>query len=347
MTIDFNLSSDQRQIVESIQDVLTDKFPLSRFRDARGDNHDTRALAEVAALGWLGLGVAEQHGGAGLTLVEDVLLFRALGKHLVTPNVMAGSLGAHLALAVGNAELASEIVTGGVKVSLASRLGPETDSATVHALYDSVGADYCLHWDAAQIACVPIGQLESPQPARCLDKTIALLRVPGLPAGNLSLTGDAAQTLRRRADLLVAAQLLGLAEGALDLAVDYAKLRHQFGQPIGSFQAIKHRCADMKVRVKVLSALVLMAALSEHERRGDAALQIAAARLLASRYALENAAAGIQIHGAMGFTAECDAHRFLVRAHLLENLGSTSSEREVEMASLPLERPDSARSAPR
>ncbi len=346
MTIDFNLGSDQRQVVESIQNVLIDKFPLSRFRGARGGSHDNDALAEIAALGWLGLGVAEEHGGAGLTLVEDVLMFRALGRHLVTPNVMAGSLGVHLALAAGNTVLASEIMTGRMRVCVANRLdGPQPDGAVVHALYDPEGADCCLHWDARQIASVPLSQLGLPQPARCVDKTISLLRVSGAPAGNVSLIGDAAQKLRRRADLLVAAQLLGLAEGALDLATDYAKLRHQFGQAIGSFQAIKHRCADMKVRVKVLTSLVLMAALSEHEGRGDAALQVTAVRLLASRYAIENAASGIQIHGAMGFTAECDAHLFLLRAHLLENLGSTSTEREVEMASLPLETSDCTRSA--
>src|SRR5262249_29947122 len=129
---------------------------------------------------------------------------------------------------------------------------------------------------------------------------------------------------------------LGAAEAALALAVDYAKLRQQFGQPIGAFQAIKHRCADMKLRTKLLGALVLMAALSEREGRSDAAAQIAAARLLAARYALDNAAAGIQIHGAMGFTAECDAHLFLLRAHLIENVGSTAREREVEMAAMPL-----------
>ncbi len=78
----------------------------------------------------------------------------------------------------------------------------------------------------------------------------------------LALVGEDARQLRRRADLLVAAYLLGMAEEALAKAVEYAGIRQQFGQPIGAFQAIKHRCADMSVRVKVLEAQVLMAALS-------------------------------------------------------------------------------------
>src|SRR5262249_4312557 len=158
-------------------------------------------------------------------------------------------------------------------------------SAAALALYDSAGTDFCLRWDAAQIACAPVGQLGALAAAACIDRTIALHRAAAPPAGNLMLTGDAARMLRRRADLLVAAQLLGLAEGALAATVEYAKIREQFGQPIGAFQAIKHRCADMKLRTKALGALVLTAALAEHEGHSDAAAQVAAARLLAPRYA--------------------------------------------------------------
>jgi alkylation response protein AidB-like acyl-CoA dehydrogenase len=337
VTVDLNLGAEQRQIIASVKDVLADRFPLSRFRDARGGDHDKDALAQVAELGWLGLGIEEQFGGAGFALVDDVLLFRELGHHLVTPAVMAGSLGAHLALACGNTGLAADIASGAVRLSLANALrGDEGDRpTTTYVIYDGADADYLLSWDATEFACFPASQLIVPQPGRCIDRTVSLRRASGVATGNLTLTDDAARKLRRRADLLIAAQLLGMTEGALDLSVEYAKLRRQFGQPIGSFQAIKHRCADMKVRAKVLASLVLMAALAEQGGHPDAALQIAAARLLASRYAIENAGAGIQIHGAMGFSAECDAHLFLLRAHLLENVGSTAAEREVEMASLP------------
>lgn len=336
MTIDFDLSADQRQIMNSVDDVLVDRFPLSRFRRQHNAGYDDESLAEVAALGWLGLALDERHGGAGLTLVEDALLFRALGRHLVTPGVMAASVAAHLALAAGQEALAAEIVKGRTRVCLGSRLHGAGPAQPPLALYDPTGANLCLVWDAAHVAGFAIGQLGPLMPGRCIDRTVALQRAAAPSAASLSLADDAARALRQRADLLLAAQLLGLAEGALDAAVDYAKIRHQFGQPIGAFQAIKHRCADMKVRTKVLRSLVLMAALSEHEKRSDAAAQIAAARLLASRYAIENAAAGIQIHGAMGFTAECDAHLYLLRAHLLDNVGSTATEREFEMASLPL-----------
>jgi alkylation response protein AidB-like acyl-CoA dehydrogenase len=337
MTIDLDLDQDQRQVLASIQELLADKFPLSRMRAGSCGDRDRGALGQLAALGWLGLGVEEGHGGAGFTLAEDVLLFRELGRHLVTPSVLASSLGAHIALALGRTDLAREIMEGTVRPCLANRLHGLTSAGPsgTYTIYDSAGAEYLVLWDSSEIACQPFRQVSAVEPGRCIDRSVSLLRATVVTNGEYTLAGDAARRLRLRAELLVAAQLLGIAEGALDLAVGYAKLRRQFGQPIGSFQAIKHRCADMKVRAKLLSALVLMASLSEREGRNDAALQIAAARLLAARYAIENAATGIQIHGAMGFTAECDAHLFLMRAHLLENIGSTSTERELEMASLP------------
>jgi alkylation response protein AidB-like acyl-CoA dehydrogenase len=331
MTVDFNPGAAQRQILDAIRGVLADRFPLARFRHARGGDHDRAALAEVAALGWLGLGVAEEFGGAGFSLAEEVALFRELGRHLATPGVLAGSLGVHTALALGKAELAADIMDGSVRVSLANPLG----GGTTHAIYDAAGADFLLFWSMTEFALLPLDRVSASEPGRCLDRTVSLLRAALAPDAVFTLTGEAAQTLRARADLLVAAQLLGIAEAALDLAVEYAKLRHQFGRPIGAFQAIKHRCADMKLRAKALAALVTMAALAAQEGHRDLAVQVASARLLAARYAIDNASAGIQIHGAMGFSAECDAHLFLLRSHLLEHVGGTTAEREAELASLP------------
>jgi alkylation response protein AidB-like acyl-CoA dehydrogenase len=329
MTIDLDLTAEQRQIVAAIQDVLIDKFPLARFRNVRGGNHDHATLPELARLGWLSLTISENQGGAGLTLVEDVLLFRELGRHLVTPCVLAGSIAVQAALAAGDKELAAGLMQGRLRACLAQKLDD-----TTHAIFDTFGADYVVTWDGRHVACRPAETIASGVPGRCIDHTVSLARA-ALPQGGIHLRDESAQALRGRADLLVAAQLLGIIEAALALAVDYAKLRRQFGQPIGAFQAIKHRCADIKVKARVLSALVLMAALSSASGREEATVQIASARLLAARYARDAAAAGIQIHGGMGFTAECDAHLFLLRTHLLENLGATAAEREIELGFLP------------
>jgi alkylation response protein AidB-like acyl-CoA dehydrogenase len=101
------------------------------------------------------------------------------------------------------------------------------------------------------------------------------------------------------------------------MATSYAKTREQFGHPIGSFQSIKHRCADMAVGADAAAALLLFAALSVAEGRADAAFQDASARVVAEQRALWNARENIQVHGGMGFTAECDAHLYVKRTHLL------------------------------
>jgi hypothetical protein len=128
--------------------------------------------------------------------------------------------------------------------------------------------------------------------------------------------------------LLSAAMLAGICEGARDLATAYAKVRHQFGQPIGAFQAIKHKCADMALRADAAGALVNFASICVATGREDATFQATAAKLLSGQYALLSAKETIQIHGGIGFTVECDAHHFLKRAHLYDQIAGSSRRQQ-------------------
>jgi len=146
-----------------------------------------------------------------------------------------------------------------------------------------------------------------------------------LPLERATLTGtprhaSADPSLWRSARILVCAQLAGCAEAALKLAVDYAQVREQFGQVIARFQALKHMCADMAVRCEATWSQTLLAALSLQGGRAGAAFEVEAAELLARTAAIDITEQCIQLHGGIGFTAECDAHRFLKRAHLLVKL---------------------------
>jgi alkylation response protein AidB-like acyl-CoA dehydrogenase len=124
-----------------------------------------------------------------------------------------------------------------------------------------------------------------------------------------------------------------MAEATRDMAVEYAKTRQQFGKAIGSFQAIKHLCADMAIRAEAAVCQVIFAALVESERRAGARFHSVAARLVAVEAALQNAAQNIQVHGAIGFTAEAEAHLFIKRAHVLEQLwGNTRQQRRQMLA---------------
>jgi alkylation response protein AidB-like acyl-CoA dehydrogenase len=119
------------------------------------------------------------------------------------------------------------------------------------------------------------------------------------------------------------------------MAVAYAKERVQFGKPIGSFQAIKHRCADMAMASEMAWAQLLHATIAQRDGTPGAAYQVKAACLLAGRSAVENSSGSIQVHGGIGFTAEMDAHRFVKRARVLEQLGGDPTEQRAALLAEP------------
>ena len=128
-------------------------------------------------------------------------------------------------------------------------------------------------------------------------------------------------------------QLLGIAEATLELAVEYAKGREQFGRPIGSFQAVKHMLADMFVRQEVCRAAVYAAgATCDDPLVGDVERAVSSAKLSAGEAALQNARACIQVHGGMGYTWEVAAHYYLKRCWVLESLFGTCEEHSERVA---------------
>jgi alkylation response protein AidB-like acyl-CoA dehydrogenase len=135
--------------------------------------------------------------------------------------------------------------------------------------------------------------------------------------------------------VLTAALSSGIASRTTELAVAFAKERHQFDKPIGSFQAVKHMCADMLVRAEVARAAVDAAGVLLDDPDADATTAVHAAKLLASEYAIANAKTNIQVHGGMGFTWEVDAHLYLKRAAVLATrFGGTDRQAEQVAAAL-------------
>jgi alkylation response protein AidB-like acyl-CoA dehydrogenase len=153
---------------------------------------------------------------------------------------------------------------------------------------------------------------------RSLDPLTPVWRVDRLPAGERIGGPEEAARWRRDAQVLGGALLVGLAAATVDLAVTYAKGREQFGKPIGSFQAVKHMCADMLVRAEVARAAVHAAAVTiDQPDVGDAVRAAAGAGLLAVEAAIANGKTCIQVHGGMGFTWEVPAHLYLMRARVV------------------------------
>jgi alkylation response protein AidB-like acyl-CoA dehydrogenase len=288
------------------------------------------AWSRAADLGLFSLGLPEDVGGADCPVVEEALGARALGRHFAPVSVLGSVLGARLAHDAGEPELRDALAEGRERVAVALPRFPGGGTVDVVGL---PGAGWVLSV-AGDVVTLSRVDPDGAADRHSLDRSSSLHR---LPAGQLT---DAVAA--RRGDalvlgrLLAAAMLVGQAEAARDAAVGHAKTREQFGRPIGVHQAIEHACADMAVRCEAASSLLFLAALAQRDKRTDAVFQVSAAKRTAARAALDNARADVQIHGGMGVTWENDAHLFLTRAHVLDQLfGSRHAVRADMLAHAP------------
>jgi alkylation response protein AidB-like acyl-CoA dehydrogenase len=202
------------------------------------------------------------------------------------------------------------------------------------------GPQRVRYWDAGDAVDVLLMRTLSGEWQLLLDPAAQPVDVtPGIdPAYRLVIaTVAAGQALpcsdadAARADMLAAAMLAGIAERTLAMSVDYARVRVQYGKPIGTFQAVKHRCADMAVRAEAAWAITALAAVGVDAELSSARFDATAALCVASGAALENARDNIQNHGAIGFTDEHSAQRYLKRAHLLTSLWGTPAQRRTAL----------------
>lgn len=324
MSWTLNLDDDQRQILDVAQSLLDEHFPIERLQ--KTDSVD--AMAAIAEFGGFALALPEEIDGSGLSAVEEAMVHVLFGRHLVSTGALAAPIAARLCAEAGLVELAKQFGSGAASVSAGIESGGEI------IVLDSSASSYALVWGSA-LSLIDLADAK-------LDYSDFMGH--GRPVGQLTsanakvLARSASPDLTRIADLLVSAQLLGVAQAALTLAVSYAGLREQFGRPIGSFQAIKHQCADMAVRAELLSAQLDMAAIATRDGRDDADFQVASLRRLAPKAALANARRAIQIHGGIGFSAEANAHHFLKHAHVLRQLGGTRDLMALAAPLAPFER---------
>jgi hypothetical protein len=222
-----------------------------------------------------------------------------------------------VAALAGRADVAAEVLAGDAPVALAEVESAGPDDRHLR-ITDLGGSRYVLVVDDDRVALLGSDSLDATS-AESIDLLVPLATAP-MPAeqtGVAELTGDDAAAIRRRGTVLVASTLAGIAVGTAEQSVAYARDREQFGVPIGSFQAVKHRCADMAVRAEAATSQVRLAALALADGRPDAAFQVEAARVVATGAAIDNAQTNVFNHGGIGFTWEHTAHRFVTRAQVL------------------------------
>lgn len=284
----FQLTEDQRALQDGVRALLARRFGAEVLRAAvERPGLDRELWRALGAAGFFALRLAEAEGGVGLGLPEAVLMFEEAGRALL-PGPLAAT------------HLAAGVVPG---------------AADGEAVVTVVGAGGLVEWlDAADVVQ---GDVTGAVPMRSVDPLTPLWRVP---------VPDSAVEPDPLFLLLTAAEQLGTAVRMCETAVQHARTREQFGRPIGAFQAVKHLCAELLVRVEVARAAVYAAAVTADP------VDIAAARLLADEAAVRGARDCLQVFGGMGFTWEADVHLGLKRAWVRAERGGSNTESEELLA---------------
>ncbi len=329
--MDLTLSEEQEAVRDAIRGVLRERQPSERVRaimagDAGVDLDLWRAAGE---LGWFGLALPEAAGGTGYGVPEAMLLFTELGRAL-TPGPWLGTVLAGLALADAPAHRPTldRLLVGGHRVAVVEdpfdRLGPGPRlDGSVELVLDAATADLLVVLGSSAVRLVATSAVGvRVEASHGIDPTRRPATV-AFAGATADVVSDGAGALRLVATVLVAAEAAGVAERGVEMSVEYGKVREQFGKPIGSFQAIKHRCADMAVRAEVARSSVTYAAVALQDGEADAPFHVHVAKTLAANAALQNTTDNIQNHGGMGYTWESDAHLYLKRARALEHCFGT------------------------
>jgi alkylation response protein AidB-like acyl-CoA dehydrogenase len=360
--MDFDFSAEQKEIQHQARRMLAERCTL---RDVRrvlddGSGWDPALWQSVAALGWLGAAIPESDGGLGLGGDTLALIAEELGRALAPLPVSSSIyLAAPCVLHAGSAAQRLERLPGlasGERIATLAAAESLVDAADVtrqstrHAKGRLAGCKQPVpdgllaHWTVVT-ALTSSGEpglfivdLQGPgvrrQALESLDPTRPQARLvfDGAPAETLATGPAALAALERALDeaaVWFAFEQIGLADAALALSSDYARLRHAFGRPIGSFQGIKHKLADMYVRNQLARANACCAAWAIGADAAELPLAAATARVAASEAAEYASRETIQTHGGIGATWEADPHLFYRRARVLQGqLGPPARWRE-------------------
>lgn len=371
--MDFSINDDQAMIRDAAESFLADVSDSAAVRKAMASaaGYDAAVWQRIAGeLGWCGIAVAEAHGGLGLGAMELVLVQEQIGRRLLcAPFFATVCLGATVlaetATAAAQDEHLPAIAAGELRVAVPLPSDVAGWPAAASSVYAArvgdgwrlqgvaervVGADdadlllvFAQADDGLALFALP-AQTHGVQvlPARGWDETRRFARIACdalLPAA-VRIDDPARHVGVSRAlalaRLYIAAEQLGAAQQCLDLTVAYTATRKQFGRTIASFQAVKHRCAEMMVRVEALRSAVYGAAFAAAQSDDDAlAMECAMAKALASDTLFFCAAEAIQLHGGVGFTWEYDPQLYFKRAQASSHwLGDADALRESIAARL-------------
>ena len=352
--MDFGFSDEQELLRAEVRKFLDQNASLEHVREVMvGEEGLDRALwGRMAELGWVGLTIPEEHGGTGLDLVTLIVLLEELGRSLFPSPLISSVLAAraielagsdeqcarwlpgladgtaigsfayledsdrhdlegitllgkrdgNVTLLTGTKQLVADTATADLYV-VAYRSGPVPDAislAVIKAGAQGLGADHFPTMDATK----RLGRLTFD--AVALDADARL--------GEEGAAGPIVEQLLLAGALLVTAEAVGAAEGALAATTQFAQERVQFGKPIGQYQGVKHPLADAYVDIESIKSLVYYAAWALDEAAEDASRAVSRAKAYASEAFPRIGIEGVQLHGGVGYTAEYDIQLYLKRA---------------------------------
>ncbi len=323
MRFDFN--DEQAEIKDTAKQFLASRFKPDVVRElAEGDRYDDALWAEVSELGWSGIAIDEQYGGQGLGMVELIVLCEELGFACAPLPFLANAAAGIVIEGAGSDEQKQRYLPGIASGESRGAIGDE------EVVIDAEAADVIVIFGADGPRLIPAAEATL-EPLDLIDQT---RRYSRLTAGDGEpLEGDAG-TASDRMVVAVAAELVGIGQRAMDMAVEYAKEREQFGRPIGAYQGVSHACAKMLYDVEEARSLTYAAAWAADAEPESLPLAAAMAKARASEAAWDVCKASIQVHGGIGFTWEHDLHFLLKRARADAQLFGTAGQHKERVAAL-------------
>ena len=323
MRFDFN--DEQGEIKGTAKQFIASRFKPDKVRElAEAGSYDDALWTEVSELGWPGIAIAEEYGGQGLGMVELVVLCEELG-FACAPLPFLSNAAAGLAIeAAGSDEQKSRWLPG--IASGEGRGAAGEDSLIADA--EGAAVLVVLGDEGAQLIEGSGARLE---PLDVIDATRRFSSVDA--AAGEALPGDVGAA-RDRISVAIAAELVGVGQRAMEMAVEYAKEREQFERPIGAYQGVSHACAKMLYDIEEARSLTYSAAWAADAEPESLPTAAAMAKARASEAAWDVCKASIQVHGGIGFTWEHDLHFLLKRARADGQMFGTAALHKERVASL-------------
>jgi alkylation response protein AidB-like acyl-CoA dehydrogenase len=316
----FDLNDEQQAIKDTAKEFLASRFGPAKVRElAEARAYDDDLTKQIVDLGWTGIAIPEAHGGQGLGMVELAALCEELG-YACAPSPFLGTVGAALLLGAG-----SEAQQGEWLPKLASGEAGGGFGDVSQLFCDVPGADVVVAIDG-EGATVAAGPEAGGEPVETIDATRAYGRVA--EAKGEELDGDV-EGARDRLRVAIAAELTGVAQRAMEMAVAYARERQQFDRQIGAYQGVSHRCAEMFQATAEARSLTYYAAWTADAEPESLPLAAAMAGARAPDAAWEVTTTALQVFGGIGFTWEHDLQFWLKRARTTGRmLGAPGAQRE-------------------